>query len=594
MEKPPQFIKEFSKEESPEERQQTAQAIKAERAEHFTKKRVQTKRQGELQQNTGERERVLAEQLETIGKLENEITELSTSQLGKILNYFQLRKLRADVIGGQRTYEELKQQQNIEIAEQQGIFEKLESEETPPALQEAKRMLGNFYKGQKEKWTNSEYTEEDITKYFSEENLASLSLEYYVLLLKRFPREMVAHVTRQGIRDHIELMYHTAGEGAYADGFIKMVEDGRLRSPLGVYLVEGEKEQAIVRFLHLKNFKNKEDAFAHLRDFTNPDTQGEPGSYVDRMAVHFATEEVADGYYGSEKGNEIFVAYPSAYIASQYYFSGQLNKSGGGYWNDQWVWANEEKGMDLNAGLVFIPEETRVDRNSGSRYELDENKSPVVNQELIGSIQKVIESYKFFEFATQAREILGKFNQDWTDGNIYSHNIEARKKLEPFRLQLEQEFGITDRRIQRAILDYNFLPSLYVSKFSGEEERDLKAEYLNQSEESIKNSLRKRGILYGEAKNSISSKEFWEDYFTKNPDKRPSKIVYYKGKDPTEALWKWREEQGLNKKTPDEDVGFLERKVLRKSPEAKAGMDRFQTLAKKVIEDYFPQKEINS
>lgn len=593
MEKPPQFIKEFSKEESPEERQQAAQAIKVKRAEHFAEKSAQTERQGELQQATGERERALAEQIETVGKLENEITELSNARLGKILNYFQLRKLRADVVGGQKTYEELKQKQRTEIAEQEGISEKLESEETPPSLLEAKAMIGNFYKGQKEKWANSEYTKEDITKYFSEENLASLSPEDYALLLKRFPREMVAHVTRQGIRDHVGMLYHTAGaRGVYADGFMKMVEDGRLRSPLGVYLVEGEKEQAIAKFLHLENFKSKEEALDHLRGFTNPFTQGEPGSYVDRMAVHFATEEVADGYYGSEKGNEIFVAYPSAYIASQYYFDGQLNKSGGGYWNDQWVWANEERGMDLNAGLVFIPEETRVDRNSGSRYELGENKNPMVNQELINSIQKVIESPKFFEFATQAREILEKFNQDWTDENIYPHNTEARKKLEPFRLQLEQEFGITDRRIQRAILDYNFLPSLYV--FPGEENRDRKKEYLNQSEESIKNSLRERGILYGEAKNPISSKEFWEDYFTKNPDKRPSKIVYYKGEDPTEALWKWRKEQGLNKKTPDEDVGFSEKKVLRKSPEAKAGIGRFHTLAEKVIEDYFTQKEINS
>lgn len=597
MEKSPQFIKEFSKEESPEERQQAAQAIKAKRAKHFAEKRAQTERRGELQQATGERERTLAERLEAVGKLENKITELSNTRLGEILNYFQLRKLRADVVSGQRTYKELNQQQNIEIAEQRGISEKLESEETSPVLLEAKAMLGNFYKGQKEKWTNSEYTKEDITKYFSEENLASLSLEDYILLLKRFPREMVTHVTRQGVRDHLGHAYHTAGEGTYTDSFMKIVEDGRLRSPLGVYLVESEKEQAIARFLHLENFKSKEEALDYLRGFTNPGIgrQNESGSYVDRMAVHFATEEVADSYYGSEKGNEIFFAYPSVYIASQYYFNGQLNRSGGGYWNDQWVWANEEHGMDLNAGLVFIPEETRVDRNSGSRYELDENENPMVNQELISSIQRVIESPKFFEFATQAREILGKFNQDWTDENIYPHNIEARKKLEPFRLQLEQEFGITDRRIQRAILDYNFLPGLFVSKFPREEERDPKAEYLNQSEKFIKNSLQKRGMLYSEAKNSTSSKEFWEDYFIKNPNKRPSKIVYYKGEDPTGALREWREEQGLNKKTPDDDddVGFPERRVLRKSPEAKAGIGRFRALAEKVIEDYFTQKEIS-
>lgn len=589
MEKPPQFIKEFSKEESPEERQQAAQEIKAKRAEHFAEKSAQTERQGELQQATGERERALTEQLEAVSKLENEITELSTSRLGKILNYFQLRKLRADIVGGQKTYDELKQQQDTEISEQQGISEKLESEETPPALQEAKAMLGNFYKGQKEKWENSEYTKEDITKYFSEENLASLSPEDYAVLLKRFPREMVAHVTRQGIRDHIGMIYHSAGEGAYVDGFMKMVEDGRLRSPLGVYLVEDEKEQAIAKFLHLDSFKSKEEALNHLATLTNA-RQGEAGSYADRMAVHFATEEVADTYYGSEKGNEIFVAYPSAYIASQYYFSGQLNESGGGYWNDQWVWANEERGMDLNAGLVFIPEEAKVDKKTGSRYELDENRNPVKNSEYQTAFRKVADSVDFHNFANQVMEITGKLNQHWDEPNLLPKNRELLEKLEPFRQRLEQEFGITDQRLQRAILDYHNLFSLDIQKKNQEEGKE---DSFSSVDSVIEGAMKQEGILFSEAKDTTSSKEFWEAHFAENPTKRPSKIVYYKGADPTSALWQWRKEHGIGKKAEDKDVGFSERHVERSAPQAIAGLDRFKALSEKVIEDYFTQKEVS-
>lgn len=590
MEKPPQFIKEFSKEESPEERQQTAQAIKAKRAEHFVEKSAQTEKRGELQQATSERERVLAEQLEAVGKLENEITELSTSRLGKILNYFQLRKLRADIVGGQKTYDELRRQQDTEIAEQQGISQKLESEETSPALQEAKAMLGNFYKGQKEKWANSEYTKEDITKYFSEENLASLSPEDYALLLKRFPREMVAHVTRQGIRDHIGMIYHSAGEGAYVDGFMKMVEDGRLRSPLGVYLVEGEKEQAIAKFLHLDSFKSKEEALNHLATLTEA-RQGEAGSYADRMAVHFATEEVADTYYGSEKGNEIFVAYPSAYIASQYYFSGQLNEGGGGYWNDQWVWANEERGMDLNAGLVFIPEEAKVDKKTGSRYELDESRNPVKNSEYQTAFRKVADSADFHNFANQVMEITGKLNQHWDEPNLLPKNRELLEKLEPFRQRLEQEFGITDRRLQHAILDYHNLFSLDIQKKSQEEGKE---DSFHSVDSVIEGAMKQEGILFSEAKDTTSSKEFWEAHFAENPAKRPSKVIYYKGADPTSALWQWRKEHGIGKKAGDKDVGFSERHVERSAPQAIAGLDRFKALSEKVIEDYFTQKEVSS
>jgi len=587
MEKPPQFIKEFSKEKSPEERQQAAQAIRAKRAEHFAEKHTQEEKQTELQQATSERERILAEKLETISNLENEITELSTARLGKILNYFQLRKLRADVAIGQKTYEELKQQQNIEIAEQQAISGKLESKETSPAMQEARTMLDNFYKNQKEKWAQSDYTKEDITKYFSEENLASLSPEDYTILLKRFPQEMVAHVTRQGIRDHIGMVYHTAGEGAYADGFMKMAEDGRLRSPLGVYLVEGAKEEAISKFLHLEGFKSKDKALDYLATLTTT-RQGEGGSYADRMAVHFATEEVADTYYGSEKGNEIFIAYPSAYIASQYYFSGQLKESGGGYWNDQWVWANEERGMDLNAGLVFIPEEAKVDRKTGSRYELDEGRNPVKNAEYQTVFRRVSDSADFHSFANQVMEITGHLTQNYNESNLSPRSRELLEKMEPFRQRLEQEFGITDRRLQHAILDYHNLFSLDIQKKIQEEGRD---DPFHSVDSVIEGALQKEGILYSEAKDTISSKEFWEAHFAENPTKRPSKIIYYKGADPTSALWKWRREQGISKKAGDKDVGFSERHIERSAPQATAGLERFRTLAEKVIEDYFVQKE---
>ncbi len=590
MEKLPQFIKEFSKEESPEERQQAAQAIRAKRAEHFTEKSTQTERQGELQQATSERERVLAEQLEAVSKLENKITELSTSRLGKILNYFQLRKLRADIVSGQKTYEEFKQQQNVEIAERQGISETLESKETPPALQEAKAILGNFYKGQKEKWANSVYTKEDITNYFSEKNLASLSLEDYALLLKRFPREMVTHVTRQGIRDHIGMMYHNAGEGAYADGFMKMVDDGRLRSPLGIYLVEGEKEQAVAKFLQLDKFKSREEAMSYLSTLVDA-RQSEAGRYADRMAVHFATEEVANCYYGAEKGNEIFVAYPSAYIASQYYFSGQLNVNGGGYWNDQWVWANEEKGMDLNAGLVFIPGEAKVDKKTGSRYELDENRNPVKNSEYQTAFRRVADSADFNNFANQVMVITGKLNQRWDEPNLLPENRELLEKLEPFRQRLEREFGIIDKRLQYAILDYHNLFSLHIQK---ENQEERKEDSFHSVDSVIEEAMKQEGILFSEAKDIISSKEFWEAHFAENPTKRPSKIIYYKDTNPTSALWQWQKEHGIDKKAGDKDVGFSERHVDANAPQAIAGLDRFKALSKKVIEDYFTQKEVVS
>ena len=540
MENTPKFIRDFSKEESGEERQKVATEIRAKRAEYFEGKKN------------------LSEQLDKVHKLETDVEELSDSGLNKLKNYFKLRKLRSELSTNQNEYSDL---------------EKTDLESGSKNLDQARAMLDSFYKEQTKKWENSTYTKEDITKNFSEEHLSSLSLEEYELLLKRFPREMVAHVTRQGIRDHIGHAYHTKGAGAYSEGFMKIAEDGRLRSPLGIHLIETEKEKAVSNYLGLEQFETKEKALENLNG-ANMLNAGMSQMYADFMAVHFATEEVADAYYGSEKGNEIFIAYPSAHVASQYYFNGQLNKSGGGYWNDQWVWANEEKGMDINAGVVFIPEEAKVDKETGSRYELDENRNPIKNEKYISILKKLVEAEGFADFHQEIKKISGgmKGNED----------EEVRAKLEPFRSKLREEFGITDPALQEMVLfDYH---ALSLPSADSHHDQEARQHLINRE---IENTLNDYGVLYEQAKNAVNSKEFWENYFAKNSDKKPSKIVYYKGSDPTKALREWQKKLGYYRGSEDKSLGFAEKNIQRNDERALAGFDRFQTLVQKALDDHF-------
>lgn len=571
----PQFIREFSKEKSQEERDQTAQAIREKRAEHFSEEKAKEEKRVVLEQATNERETSLKERLVELEKLGATIEELSTSGVKRFFNHFKLKALQTDLATGKIGYEEMKRMQDAGIVELQTISNMPETTvATPEAFQEAEAILNDFYEKQKKKWASSEYTKEDMEKYFSEENLASLSIDDYALLLKRFPSEMVTHVTRQGIRDHTGHMYHTANKGTYTDSFMKMVADGRLRSPLGVYLSEEEKEKAVAKFLKLDEFKSKEEALDYYRgELLNVNEAS--GSYKDRMAIHFATEEVADAYYGSEKGNEIFIAYPSAFIASQYYFAGQLNKSGGGYWNDQWVWANEERGMNLNAGLVFIPEEARVDPKTGSRYELNEDLNPVENVEYQDTFMRFAQSSDFLEFSKLVME------------------VPEEKRWERFHEKLEKEYGITGPRLQSAVLDYDGLFSLQVAH---QNPNELVEGNITKCKEIINKQLQNLGILYKEAKNAVNSKEFWEAYFAKNPEKKPSKVVYYKGDDPTEALLRWRKEQGIYKKITDPNIGFSERLTDPFLPDGAAktvpSEGRFIALAEKVVDSHFSEREL--
>ncbi|EKE25787.1 MAG: hypothetical protein ACD_5C00035G0001 [uncultured bacterium] len=552
MEKQPKFIKDFSKEQSKDERNFAAFEISQKRKENFAVKEKMSARESEIK-----------EKLAVIDALKEQLKDLSENGVKRLLNYFKIKNLRSELQGENFA---------LDTAKREIVL--------PPDMEAPKKILDKFYDEQKRKWSRAEYSKEDIQEYFSEEHLASLSIEEYTLLLERFPSEMVAHVTRQGIRDHVGHFYHTAGQGEYANGFTRILEDGRLRSPLGVQLVENEKERALVEYLHLESYESREEALKEIR-FITEEKAGDSGGYTDKMAIHFATEEVADCYYGSEKGNEIFIAYPSAYVASQYYFSGQLNQDGGGYWNDQWVWANEEKGMDINAGVIFIPEETRVSRENGSRYEIDSSGNPIANIELQTTIRRVVDAPDFLEFADEVKAISGK-----KTGDSYSPVLE--EKLKPYREKLERAFGINEKRLQDAIFDYNNLCSFAIRK--EEEARGEEPGFFNMKK-SIESALQGEGIFFREADDNITAKEFWEAYFNNNPSVRPSKVVYYKGSSPTAALWKWKRENGLNKKANDKQIGFPERSINRDDPRATAGVGRFKELAENVINNYFDNLE---
>ena len=428
------------------------------------------------------------------------------------------------------------------------------------------KMINDFQGRQLLKWRNAPYSNEELQQYFNPEYLAELSLEEYQELLRRFPSHLVTHVTRQGVRDHKGLVSHGAGVGQNTDGFKDMVEDGRLLSPLGVAIKDGMTEESIKKLLVLENVKSREEALKKLKYMTNPnETQG---TYADRNAIHIACEEVADCYYGSETGNEIFVVFPSALIASQYYFSGTLNEGGSGYWNDTWVWDAEGRGIDLNAGVVFIPADAQVDPETGSRYAVEEGKA-VVHKENVQSMYTLIEDADFIEFATSVQKI-------WERNGNNAEKIQV--ELQPYQKILSERFGISDSRLQEAMLDYTFLNTVSVNK--GTPYFEIKCESV------ITKGLQRRGIYFREASTTVSSREYWERYFENHPEKKPSKIVYYSGGNPTKALHNW---QKGDKKSPDKHIGFPERRANTGSGVARRGIKQFEQLARRVIDEHFAE-----
>jgi len=556
----PAFIKEFSRENSAEERAALAEKIRAERGEHFEKRREQDE---------------LNKQIENLEKRLEEYN--SDSFLTKVKDYFKMRAVR----------------ESLGIAQ-----EKKTEVDSSVASRDPNRLgqeeIGKLYENEKKKWANSEYGKEDIAKFFTEDHLASLSIEDYALLMKRFPSEMVTHVTRQGIRDHTGMFEHTAGKDAFHNGFEKILDDGNLKSPLAVKFAEGEKENVILNCL--RQPKSREEALARLKDFL----ESGYGAYTDQAAIHFAAEEVANYYYGSEKGNEIFVAYPSAFIGSQYHFSHAdiAPDSIDSMHNDAWVFAQEERGIKLNSALVFLPQDARVDPKNGSRYDIGPDNNPVKNEDVYNGLERLITSPELEPIVLQIMEQLGprsitlpppstwESELDKPDWSAYPHK-DVLKALLPIRDKIKDASGIMDDRILKRIFNYSNAQSLkYANAEPSEDERSRKMNF------EIDQILEQSGTRFVEAQNAVSSEEYWNQYFATHPGKKPSKVVFYSGGDPTKAMRDWKRQHGLTKESADKSAGFKEHVAMSQEEQLvsiQERTNRFESLARAVIDEKYPE-----
>ncbi|HZJ34875.1 MAG TPA: hypothetical protein VFD55_02595 [Candidatus Angelobacter sp.] len=218
---------------------------------------------------------------------------------------------------------------------------------------------------------------EKIEQQFSPDNLSKLSLENYVNLLKQYPNYMVTHITRQGYRDHANSSNHNAGMGEFQNGFVDILtNDKALKSPLDSRILINEDPAAFIESLGTDPSETAEDVTTHIDLICSPESalnNGQwGGGYLDKKALHLATETVMDGMYGGESSNEIFIAWPSMMIASGYLHShSRLDYGESSGHNDVWVYGKDgiSKDLPIDAGIVFLPKETLVNKETGSKYD---------------------------------------------------------------------------------------------------------------------------------------------------------------------------------------------------------------------------------
>ncbi|MCK9379020.1 MAG: hypothetical protein M0P97_02655 [Candidatus Moranbacteria bacterium] len=545
MEQQPKFIKDFSKEESPEERNRLAQEIREKRTKYFEdKKSIESQEQEKSE---------AVKQLETLkGQIES---YSDASFLIKIKDFFAIKKIEREF--------------QSQLGKQTSIEEELGKSITGRQdLDETKLMVADFYADAKKKWAESPYTKEDIAQNFTEEHLSSLSTDDYVELLKRFPGEMLTHVTRHGVRDHANLGNHQKGLGEYNNALDVVLQKKELRSAIGIALQENTKEDAIAKFLQLDNCQDRDSALGRIQGKFKAGIIGDPHAFADSTAIHLAAEEVADSFYGSEKGNEIFFTFPSAMIASQYEFSGNLSSVSNS--NDQFIWPDIEKGLPLDAGIAFIPEDAKVDPENGSRYHLDQDKKTTPSE----GIQEVLKA----RFGDKPG-----FVQDLVRKAEAVDNLEPAEQIEKIK-EVFKDYGIENMDAAKCLVDKNLRRKL-IEVWGSEDEQ-------NKYENILLKHFQDGGLSpYKLAENTVSSNQYWEDYFKQHPESKPKHIVYYTGGDPTKALNEWRLKNGILKRSGESNMGFAENEASKKTKNEDETQQRFVSIARNLVDKRFPSTD---
>lgn len=455
----------------------------------------------------------------------------------------------------------------------------------PPA-----ELLQQFYADLEKEYEEMPLSKDEIEREFTSENLAKLSLEEYVVLLRRVPPRFVTHVTRQGIRDHFS--HHQGDRNIFNHGFEKILEAGKLQSVLEKYLQGTISREAVKTILkeHLKipaEFGTIEEAHQEVDDFLNRSraTNLASSQIADQRALHVAMDFVADHYYGGESGNEMFFAYPTAYVAANNYIAPQfmafpkglrLDKSAQtSQYNDFWVKSKQGgKGeLPVDAAIVFISENAKVDPATGSKYAVDKEGRPLANSEQINNLKNFISSPELRQLWPQMYKEIDAFKkivwrvrdleeeiaglEQYGDyklsgkreelGEAEKELAEGRATIEPL-LSLAKSYGVTDERFYGTFESDNIGAWQSLTTLLGRSVKDVPFKKDDEWDEmAVSDNLRHINMEYKLAENTVSSREYWEGYFART-GKKPSKVLYYEQSNPNAALQAFKDRAGLSKK----------------------------------------------
>ena len=339
-----------------------------------------------------------------------------------------------------------------------------------------------------------------------DDKIKNLTLEEFVELLKdlELPANGCMHITRQGIRDHGLLAEHQVGKYTFFNSFKSLLGSGTFKSPLMARMDSGTLLRDFLQMNneHVFNLNSKQELVDSVKKILTEHYLNKRHTH-DYLAMHFTSDNVHDSSYGCETGNEIFMYFPTAYIASQTNFNSENTMffdtdgqspvyKGDCTFSNNDLFVYKENGIDLGCGVIFIKDNALVDAVTGSKYSLDGNQELIIEEEKLSQAMNFCEENKqnILELAQEGLSAVIEYLED---------------NLLDFMEEVDEMF--VENLISNLRYSYKELRDVFIASRQ----------------------------FFRLAENPISSREYWENYFSENPDARPSKIFYYTSETPRDA-----------------------------------------------------------
>ncbi len=257
---------------------------------------------------------------------------------------------------------------------------------------------------------------EERDEYLNTETLSQMTLDNYLVLLKRLSGEAFYHATRYGVRENTFMSTgggHDINKGEFVNNLVPLLKDKKINSMTSTVIKEQKINLNDKSIIELAEEGNSVDNIVEkvMNQYASMYN-------LDRESAHFSYAKDLHSMYGAEKDYKFYFYYPIEYILHNDFYqktresqitlgmSNYRNKAGIQQQYNDFEIFNFGQGVPIDAGILCISSDVEVDSETGSQYVIKNGKPELDEDGNFKKPSKTISSQEYWEnFFTNNPEI---------------------------------------------------------------------------------------------------------------------------------------------------------------------------------------------